>query len=72
MEGAAISWDEETVFLFKDIKKYHYYYWFAFPVSADLICTKNSVSPITEYFNETQVQCTDFLVTLYFWIIALL
>lgn len=41
--------------IFKDLKKYHYYYWFAFPVPANLTVEKIGISPITKFFSEEEV-----------------
>ncbi|XP_018574253.1 ubiquitin-like modifier-activating enzyme ATG7 isoform X1 [Anoplophora glabripennis] len=50
------------VLSFADLKKYHYYYWFAFPVPRGLMVEKNSLCSITEEFSEAEVQflCTEF------------
>ncbi|XP_018574256.1 ubiquitin-like modifier-activating enzyme ATG7 isoform X3 [Anoplophora glabripennis] len=42
------------VLSFADLKKYHYYYWFAFPVPRGLMVEKNSLCSITEEFSEAE------------------
>ncbi|XP_060528264.1 ubiquitin-like modifier-activating enzyme ATG7 [Cylas formicarius] len=41
------------VLSFADLKKYHYYYWFAFPVPGGLKLEKSSEQLISELFSET-------------------
>ncbi|KAJ8918579.1 hypothetical protein NQ315_013084 [Exocentrus adspersus] len=47
---------------FADLKKYHYYYWFAFPVPRGLVVTKVASNLITETFSENEIQilCSQF------------
>ncbi|KAJ8932784.1 hypothetical protein NQ314_014488 [Rhamnusium bicolor] len=43
------------VLSFADLKKYHYYYWFAFPVPKDVVIEKNYSRLITEVFSKNEV-----------------
>ncbi|XP_018574254.1 ubiquitin-like modifier-activating enzyme ATG7 isoform X2 [Anoplophora glabripennis] len=49
------------VLSFADLKKYHYYYWFAFPVPRGLMVEKNSLCSITEEFSEAEGQVANFI-----------
>jgi ubiquitin-like modifier-activating enzyme ATG7 len=40
---------------FSDLKKYHFYYWFAFPVPHNLEITLDGVCPISQQFSEEQI-----------------
>ncbi|KYB25457.1 Ubiquitin-like modifier-activating enzyme ATG7 [Tribolium castaneum] len=40
---------------FSDLKKFHFYYWFAYPVPHNLEISVEGISPISEHFTEAEV-----------------
>lgn len=44
------------VVLFQDLKKFHYYYWFAFPCPSQPTVLMKQTSVITRVFNEKQLE----------------
>lgn len=50
------------VYHFKDLKKYHYYYWFVFPAPSKILVQKESVTKISDIFSEVEARLQYFLL----------